>query len=111
MPGETRRLMNITIANANPGDNNFDDYVNQYSHILMEKGNTLTQFLLRDLVINFCTGCWSCYLPGLLQGIPSIILHNLPQGGSFYHHFIILVQLNLSQDLQDLAIDNIFTEV
>ena len=55
--------MDITILNGNNDetDSKFENYLAQYTENLKRKGNTLTVFTLRDMEIQFCTGCWTCW--------------------------------------------------
>jgi multimeric flavodoxin WrbA len=61
--------MQITIINGNPGGQNkaFDKYLTEYQNRLSAAGHTVRIFLLRDMKLGFCTGCFKCWhtTPGI----------------------------------------------
>lgn len=61
--------MKIVILNGNPKPENreFEDYLEKLSSILTEKGNETVILNLREMKINYCTGCYTCWLktPGI----------------------------------------------
>lgn len=56
--------MNITILNGNPNPENqpFDDYLTQLSDAWNSEGHQITRLDLRSMKINYCTGCWHCWI-------------------------------------------------
>lgn len=61
--------MKVVILNSNPRSENkkFDEYLENLSSILHEQGHKVTTLMLRELNINNCIGCYSCWLktPGI----------------------------------------------
>jgi hypothetical protein len=55
--------MNILILNGNPdpGDRDFDRYLDSLSEGLAGRGHDARTLLLRDMDIRYCTGCWTCW--------------------------------------------------
>lgn len=54
--------MKITIYNANDTEqSDLDATVADLSKIL-EKGHQVTTFKLRELKLNYCNGCWACWV-------------------------------------------------
>jgi multimeric flavodoxin WrbA len=56
--------MKITILNGNSDINNasFDNYLAQLSRLLEAGGHEVTHFSLRDMNINYCVGCFGCWV-------------------------------------------------
>jgi multimeric flavodoxin WrbA len=54
--------MRIVIANGNPEPAAFDSRVQEYAAEQEKQGHSVKTFLLRDMDIGFCTGCWVCWL-------------------------------------------------
>ncbi|PKO01041.1 MAG: hypothetical protein CVU42_00940 [Chloroflexi bacterium HGW-Chloroflexi-4] len=54
--------MKITILNGNPQVSGFDTYLQQTQELIEEKGHQVTQIMLRDLPLKYCTGCWGCWV-------------------------------------------------
>ena len=60
--------MKILIINGIADDPKYMEYEREFENIINSQSiNTLLYFKLRDLNINFCTGCWNCWLktPGI----------------------------------------------
>lgn len=55
--------MNITILNANhdASDRVFDTYIDGCVKSLQSRNYTVKTHPLREMKINYCTGCWSCW--------------------------------------------------
>jgi len=55
--------MKIVLIDGNPdtADEKFTNYVNDYAQELKQSGAEVVQFTLRDMDINFCDGCWTCW--------------------------------------------------
>ncbi|MBU0634273.1 MAG: NAD(P)H-dependent oxidoreductase [Candidatus Omnitrophica bacterium] len=56
--------MRITILNGNPNSKNylFDEYVNNIAGLLKSKNNTVDVILLRERNLQYCLGCFDCWL-------------------------------------------------
>jgi multimeric flavodoxin WrbA len=56
--------MKVTILNGNPDPNNltFDSYLVQLTQKLEESGSQVTRLTLRDLKLQYCSGCFGCWL-------------------------------------------------
>ena len=56
--------MKITILNGNPDKSNlnFDGLLSNMEAMLLNGGHVVSSFLLRDLNINYCRGCFGCWL-------------------------------------------------
>jgi multimeric flavodoxin WrbA len=56
--------MKITILNGNPvGERNpFDRFLEELSRALEKENHTVNKLELRNMGINYCTGCWGCWL-------------------------------------------------
>lgn len=56
--------MQVTIMNGNGNAQNqgFDAYVARLTAQLTGEGHTVTAFVLRDLDLKFCTGCFGCWV-------------------------------------------------
>lgn len=61
--------MKVTILNGNPESSSFDGTLEKIGLILNEKGHNVTYLNLRDMNLNYCTGCWGCWVktPGICQ--------------------------------------------
>mgnify|MGYP000846044888 FL=1 len=61
--------MKITILNANIESNRFADYLDKVRETLEQNGHQVTNLLLRDLPLKYCTGCWGCWVktPGMCR--------------------------------------------
>lgn len=61
--------MNIILLNGNPdpGKKDLDRYTKTLGADLAAKGHGFQSFMLRDMDIRHCIGCWDCWLktPGL----------------------------------------------
>ena len=61
--------MKILILNGNPkqGNSEFDQYLTILNQTLTENSHDVTLFTLREMNLNDCIGCYSCWLktPGL----------------------------------------------
>lgn len=60
--------MKILILNGIPGDKKYTEYEKAIENSVIENTNhQIEYFRLRDMNINFCNGCWSCWVktPGL----------------------------------------------
>jgi multimeric flavodoxin WrbA len=61
--------MNIIILNGNPDQKqkDLDRYIKALGTDLTARGHVFQSFLLRDMDIRHCIGCWDCWLksPGL----------------------------------------------
>lgn len=61
--------MKILIINGNPklGINNFDKYIDKLSDSLKKKKNEVVILNLKKMKINYCIGCYACWLktPGI----------------------------------------------
>lgn len=61
--------MKIVIINGNPksGINSFDKYLDKLSSSLKKKGNEVVILNLKNMKINYCIGCYACWLktPGI----------------------------------------------
>jgi multimeric flavodoxin WrbA len=56
--------MKVTILNGNDHASNvdFDQYINQLEDELNSHGHQVKHLLLRDMKINYCIGCFDCWL-------------------------------------------------
>jgi multimeric flavodoxin WrbA len=56
--------MKIIILNGNPdGKNNpFDRFLEKLCAALEKENHTVRKIELRDMDINYCTGCWGCWV-------------------------------------------------
>lgn len=56
--------MKILILNGNPDVNNikFDDYIKDIDYLLRGKGHNVTISVLRDKNIEYCCGCFGCWV-------------------------------------------------
>jgi multimeric flavodoxin WrbA len=56
--------MRIIILNGNPGENNnfFDRYLEELCVTLEKENHTVEKLELRNMNINYCTGCWGCWV-------------------------------------------------
>jgi multimeric flavodoxin WrbA len=56
--------MNITILNGNPTPDNqpFEDYLSELSDSWISDGHQIKRLDLRTMKINYCTGCWHCWV-------------------------------------------------
>ncbi len=56
--------MRIAILNGNPDAENtkFDNYLKTLSDLLESTNNSVTTFKLREMDINYCIGCWGCWV-------------------------------------------------
>jgi multimeric flavodoxin WrbA len=56
--------MKVTILNGNYDASNtmFDDYLKKLSDTLSSDSNEVTIFTLRDMDLNYCRGCWGCWV-------------------------------------------------
>lgn len=73
-------MKKIMIFNANPETNNasFEDDIYQLSAKLKSNGNEIQTINLRDKNINYCIGCFSCWVktPGICvfkDDVPSLL--------------------------------------
>lgn len=61
--------MKIFILNGNPKSDNveFDNYIDKLSDVLISEGKETVVLRLRNMKINYCTGCYNCWLktPGV----------------------------------------------
>jgi len=59
--------MHCIIMNGSPAESKLDNWLQDFSQALQAQGHKLRHFHLRDMNINYCTGCWSCWwkTPGL----------------------------------------------
>ena len=61
--------MKITMLDGNPdaGNVKFDDYLKDLAALLEDKGHRVTRLRLREMTLEYCTGCWGCWVktPGL----------------------------------------------
>jgi hypothetical protein len=61
--------MKIVIINGNPKSsvNNFDKYLDKLSMSLKKKGNEVVIINLKTMKLNYCIGCYACWLktPGI----------------------------------------------
>jgi multimeric flavodoxin WrbA len=61
--------MNVTILNGNPKSENivFDNYLNELSNYLQQQNHQSVVFILRDMNIKPCIGCFDCWIktPGI----------------------------------------------
>lgn len=61
--------MKISILNGNSNAENkrFDSYIEQLTALLNERGQEARTLLLRDMKLNYCIGCYTCWLktPGI----------------------------------------------
>ncbi|MBI4845982.1 MAG: flavodoxin family protein [Candidatus Omnitrophica bacterium] len=66
--------MKILILNGNPivQDENFDKFLNAMRISLQDKGHSVENFVLRNMSIEYCTGCFSCWIktPGECIDLP-----------------------------------------
>lgn len=55
--------MNIVVLDAipDPLDHGSQSYLNDMVEQLESKGNQVKVFTLRDMDIQYCTGCWTCW--------------------------------------------------
>lgn len=64
-------VMEVTIINGNPGkeDEDFDRYIQSLESLLLSQKYTVHSFLLRDMDIRYCIGCWDCWwkTPGICR--------------------------------------------
>ncbi len=71
--------MHITILDGNPGNNNteFDQYMDQLRQAIQNIDNQVKHLHLRDLNIQYCIGCFGCWVkkPGqcLIEDDASIV--------------------------------------
>ena len=56
--------MKVVILNGNPDadDRAFDDYLERLSAALTSDGHGVTVFTLREMEIQYCTGCFGCWV-------------------------------------------------
>jgi multimeric flavodoxin WrbA len=56
--------MRITILNGNPDPDNheFDETTEAIAEQLRARVQTTEHFLLREMKISYCTGCWGCWV-------------------------------------------------
>jgi multimeric flavodoxin WrbA len=56
--------MKVTILNGNPdpGNQKFDDYIKGIEKALCDERHHVTSFLLRDMDIKYCNGCFGCWV-------------------------------------------------
>jgi multimeric flavodoxin WrbA len=56
--------MKVTILNGNSDASNtiFNDYLKKLSEIISSESNQVITFTLRDMDINYCRGCWGCWV-------------------------------------------------
>jgi hypothetical protein len=56
--------MNIIILNGNPdpGNKAFDRYIASILKELAGRGHLARSFVLREMNIRYCTGCWTCWI-------------------------------------------------
>lgn len=65
--------MEITLINGNPEASNeaFEQYLASLKEFLSDRNCSIYDFVLRDMDIRYCVGCWDCWwkTPGLCQDI------------------------------------------
>ena len=56
--------MRVAILNGNPDGKytGFDPYIDQVAKALQNNGSKVTHLKIRDLKIQFCTGCFGCWI-------------------------------------------------
>jgi len=56
--------MRVAILNGNPAGKyaGFDPYIDQVAQALQNNGSQVTHLKIRDLNIQFCTGCFGCWV-------------------------------------------------
>jgi multimeric flavodoxin WrbA len=56
--------MKITILNGNPDgkNNHFDQFLEKLFVSLEKENHTVWKLELRNMDINYCTGCWGCWV-------------------------------------------------
>jgi multimeric flavodoxin WrbA len=56
--------MKITILNGSPHQNDasLDIYLASLGSILTEKGHSVSELVLRDMDLRYCTGCFDCWV-------------------------------------------------
>ena len=63
--------MQITIVNGNPNGQNkvFDEYLAEYQNKLCAAGHIVKTFLIREMELGFCGGCFNCWhtTPGICR--------------------------------------------
>lgn len=57
----------ILDGNTDPENSHYERYLHRLGDLMGEKGNEISVFTLRDLKINNCIGCYTCWLktPGI----------------------------------------------
>jgi hypothetical protein len=56
--------MKVLVLNGNSvsGSNALDEYLDRLSGLMQEKSIEVTTLRIGDLKLNYCTGCWNCWL-------------------------------------------------
>lgn len=54
--------MNITILNGETKKKSFTGYLNKLEKSLVQAKHRVTVFTIPEMKINYCTGCWNCWL-------------------------------------------------
>ncbi|MBN1151857.1 MAG: flavodoxin family protein [Dehalococcoidia bacterium] len=54
--------MKICVLNGNPEPSDFDGYLSQFSALAIEKGHNIKVLQLRDMNIEYCRGCFACWV-------------------------------------------------
>lgn len=60
--------MRVLVVNGIPNDDKYNQYEQNFEKIIEENSiHEIIYFKLRELNINYCTGCWDCWVktPGL----------------------------------------------
>lgn len=54
--------ISILNGNASPENQRFDNYLSKLSETWISEGHQITQLDLRAMKINYCVGCWNCWV-------------------------------------------------